>query len=165
MIIATSCFISLASGASAVGVPFIAAIVIVCLLNMMAAASVAELNAIMPNLTGGLAQYMLAGLGPLVTIVTMTGGYIISNIFAAPAEGAMFANVMCEFIGHNIPPAVYSVSMTILLVLVNLRGVNMSAALTVRDRGVYGNIAAVFRNRGGCGSWRRRSAAGGGSLG
>ncbi len=129
MIIATSCFISLASGASAVGLPFIIAIIIVCLLNMMAAASVAELNAIMPNLTGGLAQYMLAGLGPLITIVTMTGGYIISNIFASPAEGAMFANVMCEFTGHTVPPAVYSVSLTIVLIIVNLRGVNMSAAL------------------------------------
>lgn len=129
MIIATSCFISLASGASAVGTPFIAAIVIVCLLNMMAAASVAELNAIMPNLTGGLAQYLLAGLGPTVTIVTMAGGYIISNIFAAPAEGAMFANVMCDATNHQIPPAVFSVALTIVLVMINLKGVNMSTAL------------------------------------
>lgn len=127
MIIATSCFIPLANGASAVGLPFVYAIVGVCLLNMMAAASVAELNALMPNLTGGLAQYMLAGVGPLVTIVTMVGGYIISNIFAAPAEGAMFANVMCDFIGGEIPPAVYSVALTIVLVMINLKGVNMSA--------------------------------------
>lgn len=129
MIIATSCFISLASGASAVGTPFIAAIIIVCILNMLAAASVAELNAIMPNLTGGLAQYLLAGLGPAITIVTMTGGYIISNIFAAPAEGAMFANIMCEMTGKSIPPAVFSVTLTIILVLINLRGVNMSTAV------------------------------------
>lgn len=129
MIIATSCFISLASGASAVGTPFIAAIIIVCILNMLAAASVAELNAIMPNLTGGLAQYLLAGLGPAITIVTMTGGYIISNIFAAPTEGAMFANIMCEMTGKSIPPAVFSVTLTIILVLINLRGVNMSTAV------------------------------------
>ena len=56
MIIATSCFIPLATGASTVGISFIFAIVGVCLVNMMAAASVAELNALMPNLTGGLAQ-------------------------------------------------------------------------------------------------------------
>lgn len=129
MIIATSCFISLADGVSTVGTPFIISIVIVCMLNMTAAASVAELNAIMPNLTGGLAQYMLAGLGPLVTIVTMAGGYIISNIFAAPAEGAMFANVMQDFIGNDIPPEVYSVSLTIILIIVNIRGVNTSAML------------------------------------
>ena len=129
MIIATSCFISLASGASAVGVPFIFAIILTCLINMTAAGSIAELYAIMPNLTGGLAQYLLAGVGPLVTIVTMVGGYIISNIFAAPAEGAMFANVMCEFIPLHIPPEVYSVLLTIILVIINIRGVNMSTAL------------------------------------
>ena len=129
MIIATSCFIPLAGGTSTVGIPFIAAIIGVCLINMIAAASVAELNAIMPNLTGGLAQYMLAGLGPLATIVTMAGGYIVSNIFAAPAEGVMFANVMVEFIGGDIPPAVYSVGLTIVLILINLKGVNMSTLL------------------------------------
>ncbi|EKC60646.1 RNA methyltransferase, TrmH family, group 3, partial [human gut metagenome] len=75
-----------------------------------------ELNAVMPNLTGGLAQYMLAGLGPVATIIAMLGGYIIANIFAAPAEGAMFANVMNDFLGNGIPPAVWSVSLTVILV-------------------------------------------------
>lgn len=126
MIIATSCFIPLASGASAVGTPFIAALVLVCFVNMLAAASNAELNALMPNLTGGLAQYTLVGLGPFVTIVTMVGGYFISNIFAAPAEGAMFANVMTEMLGDGLPTAFYSVTLTIILIYVNLKGVNLS---------------------------------------
>mgnify|MGYP000538495484 FL=1 len=97
MLVATSCFISLASGTSMVGTPFIIAIVTACLLNMIVITSISELNAVMPNLTGGLAQYMLAGLGPVATIIAMLGGYIIANIFAAPAEGAMFANVMMIF--------------------------------------------------------------------
>lgn len=126
MLIATSCFISSASGASAVGTPFIIAIIIACIANMMAVLSIAELNAIMPNLTGGIAQYTLAGMGPLLTIVTMVGGYLISNVFAAPAEGAMFANVMAELVGNSVPPAVFSVGITIVLVLINLKGVNMS---------------------------------------
>lgn len=129
MLIATSCFISSASGASAVGTPFVIAIVIVCIANMMAVLSIAELNAIMPNLTGGIAQYTLAGLGPLITIVTMVGGYLISNVFAAPAEGAMFANVMNEIVGDAVPPAVFSVGITIILIIVNLMGVNMSTLL------------------------------------
>ena len=99
MLIATSCFVSSASGSSAIGTPFVIAIVIACIANMLAVLSIAELNAIMPNLTGGIAQYTLAGLGPLLTIVTMVGGYLISNVFAAPAEGAMFANVMTEMMG------------------------------------------------------------------
>ena len=129
MLIATSCFISSASGASAVGTPFVIAIVIACIANMMAVLSIAELNAIMPNLTGGIAQYTLAGLGPLITIVTMVGGYLISNVFAAPAEGAMFANVMNEIVGDAVPPAVFSVGITIILIIVNLMGVNMSTLL------------------------------------
>ena len=129
MLIATSCFISSASGASAVGTPFIIAIIIACIANMMAVLSIAELNAIMPDLTGGIAQYTLAGLGPLVTIVTMVGGYLISNVFAAPAEGAMFAGVMSEIAGDSVPPAVFSVGITIILIIVNLKGVNMSTLL------------------------------------
>ena len=127
MLVATSCFISLASGTSMVGTPFIIAIVTACLLNMIVITSISELNAVMPNLTGGLAQYMLAGLGPVATIIAMLGGYIIANIFAAPAEGAMFANVMNDFLGNGISPAVWSVSLTVILVVINLMGVNMSA--------------------------------------
>lgn len=52
MLIATSCFVSSASGSSAVGTPFVIAIVIACIANMLAVLSIAELNAIMPNLTG-----------------------------------------------------------------------------------------------------------------
>lgn len=126
MIIATSCFIPLASGASSVGITFIPAIILVCAINMLAAASIAELGALMPNLTGGLAQYTLVGLGPFVTIVTMIGGYFVGNIFAAPAEGAMFANVMTAFLGDTLPTAFYSVTLTIVLILINLRGVKVS---------------------------------------
>ena len=123
MLVATSCFISLASGTSMVGTPFIIAIVT----DYLSPQTISELNAVMPNLTGGLAQYMLAGLGPVATIIAMLGGYIIANIFAAPAEGAMFANVMNDFLGNGIPPAVWSVSLTVILVVINLMGVNMSA--------------------------------------
>ncbi|MCM1008804.1 MAG: APC family permease [Ruminococcus flavefaciens] len=129
MLIATSCFVSSASGSSLVGTPFVIAIVIACIANILAVLSIAELNAIMPNLTGGIAQYTLAGLGPLLTIVTMVGGYLISNVFAAPAEGAMFANVMTELTGEAIPPEVFSVGITIILVFINLKGINMSTIL------------------------------------
>lgn len=127
MIVATSCFVPLAGGSSIVGVPFIIAIILACLINMISASSMAEMNALMPNLTGGLAQYTLAGMGPFVTIVIIVGGYIVSNIFAAPAEGTMFAMVMKELIGGNIPEEVYSVGITIILILINLSGVTMSA--------------------------------------
>ncbi|MFI3206071.1 MAG: APC family permease [Clostridia bacterium] len=127
MIIATSCFISLSDGASALGTAFIIPIVIVCLVNMFAASSIAETNAVMPNLTGGMAQYSLVGVGPLVTTITMVGGYVISNIFAAPAEGAMFGLVMHDLLGSGIPVEVYSIGLTVILIIINLMGVNISA--------------------------------------
>lgn len=118
---------------------------------MFAALSIAELNAVMPNLTGGIAQYTLAGLDPLITIVTMVGGYLISNVFAAPAEGAMFAGVMKEFTGNSIPPEVFSVGLTIILIVINLMGVNMStlvqsvvATFMVGSLFIFG-VIGVFR--------------------
>lgn len=60
LVIATSCLVSLGQGAGSIGVVFIGAMVIACLLNMTTVASLSELNALMPNTTGGLAQYTLA---------------------------------------------------------------------------------------------------------
>ena len=59
LVIATSCLVSLGQGAGTVGVVFIFSMIIACLLNMTTVASLSELNAIMPNTTGGLAQYTL----------------------------------------------------------------------------------------------------------
>lgn len=62
LVIATSCLVSLGQGAGTIGVVFIFAMVIACLLNMTTIASLSELNALMPNTTGGLTQYTLASM-------------------------------------------------------------------------------------------------------
>ena len=67
-------------GAGSIGVVFIGAMVIACLLNMTTVASLSELNALMPNTTGGLAQYTLACMGPFPTLISMVGGYLICNV-------------------------------------------------------------------------------------
>lgn len=127
LVIATSCMLSLCQGASQIGTFFIVSIVIACGLNMLTAASLAELNALMPALTGGLAQYTLAGLGPFVTLVSMVGGYLICNSLTAPVEGTMFAFAMQEITGLPVPAPVFSVSLTVLLIIANLLGVDMFA--------------------------------------
>ena len=73
LVIATSCLVSLGQGAGTIGVTFIFAMVIACLFNMTTIASLSELNALMPNTTGGLAQYTLACLGPFPTMISMVG--------------------------------------------------------------------------------------------
>ena len=80
LVIATSCLVSLGQGAGSIGVVFIGAMVIACLLNMTTVASLSELNALMPNTTGGLAQYTLACMGPFPTLISMVGDLTASAI-------------------------------------------------------------------------------------
>ena len=129
LVVATSCLLSLCRGTAEIGTMFIVSVLIACMLNMCTAASLAELNALMPKLTGGLAQYTLVGLGPFATLVSMVGGYLICNSLTAPAEGAMFSFALKEITGLNVPAPVFSVGLTILLMLVNLKGVDMFAKI------------------------------------
>lgn len=129
LIVATTCLMSLCQGSAAIGGMFIVSIVLACALNMITAASLAELNALMPNLTGGLAQYTLAGLGPFVTLVSMVGGYIVCNALMAPSEGAMFGLAIVELTGTAIPSSVISVALTVILIVINLMGVDMFAKI------------------------------------
>lgn len=129
LVVATSCLLSLCRETAEIGTMFIMSVLVACMLNMCTAASLAELNALMPKLTGGLAQYTLVGLGPFVTIVSMVGGYLICNSLTAPAEGAMFAFALKEITGLDVPAPVFSVGLTVILMLVNLKGVDMFAKI------------------------------------
>ena len=99
LVIATSCLVSLGQGAGSIGVVFIGAMVIACLLNMTTVASLSELNALMPNTTGGLAQYTLACMGPFPTLISMVGGYLICNIMSSGVEASIFC--LCYGIYHS----------------------------------------------------------------
>ena len=110
LIVATSCLLSLGQGAGALGTGFILPMVIACAINICTALCLAELNAIMPNLTGGLAQYSLAGMGPFVTIVTMVGGYLVCQAIAGSIECAMFGNAINEVFNTGLPSSVFCIS-------------------------------------------------------
>lgn len=127
LVIATSCLVSLGQGAGSIGVTFIAAMVIACLLNMISMASMAELNALMPNTTGGLAQYTLASLGPVPTLVSMVGGYILCNVLSAGVEASIFAYAMGQIIPLPISNFWYTFLVTVILLIANLQGVDMFA--------------------------------------
>ena len=70
LIVATSCLLSIGQGSSAIGTPFIISMTVACAFNILTALSICELNALMPNLTGGMAQFTLACAGPFLTIIT-----------------------------------------------------------------------------------------------
>lgn len=142
VIVATSCLLSLGQGAGAIGTPFIISMILACLLNCFAAFAMSELNALMPNLTGGLAQYTLACAGPFVTILIMVGGYIFGNTIVASVECAMFGNTILEMFPNSpVPSVVYCVAILVVLIAVNLNGVDLFAM--VQNVVAWGLIASL----------------------
>ena len=129
LIVTTSCLVSLGQGAGSVGLVFIPAMVIACLLNMCTAASIAELNALMPNTTGGLAQFTLAGLGPLPTLVSMVGGYLLCNVLSTGVEASIFPYAMASTAPLPIPSIVDALIMTAVVTVAALHGVDMFAKI------------------------------------
>lgn len=142
LIVATSCLLSLGQGSGTLGTTFIISMIIACVLNILTALSIAELGALMPNLTGGLAQYTLACMGPFVTLIAMVGGYIACNTIVASAECAMFGNTISSVLPEvNIPPSAYCIALLVILILVNLRGVDMFAK--IQNFVAYGLIISL----------------------
>ena len=129
LVIATSCLVSLGQGEGTVGIPFIGAMIIACLLNMTTVASLSELNGLMPNTTGGLAQYTLACMGPFPTMISMVGGYLICNILSCGVEASIFAYAMSQTLHLPIPSIGYTIIMTVIVMVANLFGVDMFAKI------------------------------------
>lgn len=129
LVVATSCLVSLGQGAGTIGVTFIGAMVIAMLLNMTTVASLSELNALMPNTTGGLAQYTLAALGPFPTLLSMVGGYLVCNTLSCGVEASIFSYAVAETTGLKIPSIVYTLIMVVVVLIANLYGVDMFAKI------------------------------------
>ncbi len=141
LIVATSCLMSLGQGAGTLGTGFIISMILACAINICTALSMAELNALMPNLTGGLAQYTLAGIGPFVTIVTMVGGYIVCQSIAGSVECAMFGNAINSVFHTGVPSSVFCILLLIVLIIANLLGIDMFAK--IQNVVVYGLIFSL----------------------
>lgn len=141
LIVATSCLMSLGQGAGTLGIGFIIPMILACAINICTALSMAELNALMPNLTGGLAQYTLAGIGPFITIVTMVGGYIVCQSIAGSVECAMFGNAINSVFHTGIPSSVFCIILLVVLIIANLLGIDMFAK--IQNIVVYGLIFSL----------------------
>ena len=143
VIVATSCLLSLGQGAGTIGTPFIISMIIACLLNCFAVFSMSELNALMPNLTGGLAQYTLACIGPFITILIMVGGYLFGNTIVSSVECAMFGNTIIDLFPNSpLSSQAYCVLVLIILIIINLNGVDIFAK--VQNIVAYGLIVSLL---------------------
>lgn len=129
LVIATSCLVSLGQGAGSLGVTFIGAMIVAMLLNMATVASLSELNALMPNITGGLAQYTLAALGPFPTLLSMVGGYLVCNTMSCGVEASIFSFAVADTTGLKIPSIFYTLVIVVVLLIANLYGVDMFAKI------------------------------------
>lgn len=141
LIVATSCLMSLGQGAGSIGVTFLIAMAIACAFNIMTALCLAELNALMPNLTGGLAQYTLAAMGPFASIIVMVGGYLVCNTITGSVECAMFGNTMNSVFHSSLPSNVYCIILLIILIIANLFGIDIFAK--IQDVVAYGLIFSL----------------------
>lgn len=145
LIVATSCLLSIGQGSSILGTPFIITMAIACAFNILTALSICELNALMPNLTGGLAQFTLASCGPFITIITNMGGFICCQMILGSSEAAMFGNTLCEVL-PSIPvtPAMWSIALILILFVLNLFGVDMFAKIqNVVAYGLIGSLVVL----------------------
>ena len=104
----------------------------------------------MPNITGGLAQYTLACMGPLPTIISMVGGYLLCNILSAGVEASIFAYAMSSVIPLPIPSIVYTAIMMVFIMVANLYGVDMFAKVQDFFAGVADQCFAVQHWCSGC---------------
>lgn len=141
LVVASSCLLSLGIGAGGIGTPFIITMAIACVVNILTLLSVAELNALMPNLTGGLAQFSLAGVGPFITIICMVGGYLLCNSLAGSVEGAVFGNTFSSMFGGTIPAWIFTAILIGFLLITNLNGVDVF--IKVQDFVAYALIASL----------------------
>jgi amino acid transporter len=126
LIVATSCLVSLGQGFGLAGKYFIIALVIAAVLNAFVALSFSELNHMMPNVTGGLGQYMLVGLGPWASIVSNLSAYVITTIFCVSVETAM-TGIVLNGLFPSVSATVFSVIVVMSLFGLNLLGIDIFA--------------------------------------
>lgn len=143
VIVATSCLLSLGQGTASIGITFIITMAIACLFNMITALTVCELNALMPNVTGGMAQYTLACLGPFITIVITVGGYLTCQTIMGASESAMFGNTLSNVLPDiGISGKYWAIALIIILAIFNLFGVDMFAK--IQNIAAYGLIGSLI---------------------
>jgi amino acid transporter len=149
LIVATSCLVSLGQGFGLAGRNFVIAMAIVAALNAFIGISFAELNYMMPNVTGGLGQYMLVGLGPWASIVSNISAYVITMVLASSVEVAM-CGIVLSGLFPAVPAAVFSVATLAILFLLNLNGVdifakvqNITVILLIGSMGIFGLLGIL----------------------
>lgn len=125
LIVSSSVLLSLGQGIGMAGKGFVLSIGMVFIVMVFQSLSFNELHSIMPNVDGGLGQYTKAGLGSVASIVSNTSAYVMVTLFAGSAELIMCGMVIKSAFLPTVPVSVISLTVLLLLTLVNYMGIDM----------------------------------------
>ncbi|WP_257347373.1 APC family permease [Pseudalkalibacillus decolorationis] len=122
IVVASSAMVSLGQGFGIAGPGFIIAMVVAMVLNLFVAFSFAELSSIIPR-AGGINHYTLPTMGPFIGMVSVISGYVLVNMFAGSAEAHIAGTVIHDIFAPSVPPLFISISLIVILCLINIRGI------------------------------------------
>ena len=125
LIVATSCLVSLGTGMGSIGRWFIIPLFAVMVLNWFIGISFAELNGLMPRVQGGTGQYLLAGIGPLPSLIGNLSAYVITEILSMTAEITLCGLVLKGLFLPHVDNRIISIVIMALFLVVNLFGVDI----------------------------------------
>ena len=125
LIVATSCLVSLGTGMGSIGRWFVIPMFAVMVLNWFVAVSFGELNSLMPNVNGGTGQYLLAGMGPVASIVGNISAYVITDMLSLTVEVSMCGIVLQELFFPQVDARVISLIVLAGFFVINWFGVDM----------------------------------------
>ena len=89
--------------------------------------SFSELNQLMPDVDGGTGQYLLAGMGPMASMMGNLSAYVITQILSLTAEITLCGTVITQLFFPNVDNRIISMILLVALFLVNLKGVDLFA--------------------------------------
>lgn len=122
LIVATSCLVSLGTGMGSIGRWFIIPLFAVMFLNMFVAFSFSELHSLMPKVDGGTGQYLLAGLGPIASVVGNVAAYYVTMALSATGEIAMCGMVLNDLFLPKVDYRIISLFILLAFFVVNMFG-------------------------------------------
>ncbi|MGN0395642.1 MAG: APC family permease [Coprococcus sp.] len=125
LIVATSCLVSLGTGIGMAGRWFIIPLFLVMFLNAFVGFSFSELHGMMPNVDGGTGQYLLVGVGPVLSMMGNLAVYVVTMMLAACGEIAMSGIVITDLFFPDLDYRIVSIAILIVFFIVNYFGVDV----------------------------------------
>ncbi|HBL23837.1 MAG TPA: amino acid permease [Deltaproteobacteria bacterium] len=126
IVVASTTLVSLGQGMGLGGYGFIWAMCIAFILMLFQACTFSELAITMPR-AGSVSSYTEIAMGHFLAIVSVISGYVIVQLLAAPAELCIAGLVAQTCFWPGLNPTVVSVVILVLLVILNLLGVDLFA--------------------------------------